>query len=239
MSNRERIVIYGALALLLSMSLATWSGNPAAAGPGDEALDLGPAERLTLIDGDKPLVLRNVSGRLSWSDSDHDRVYSLGFVHVGKALGQLLETELVTDEMTELEEEIRRVGDEITERVEAFRKENRDVGPDDPRAAELQRIFQELLQERDRWRMEGSRRMGLLRAQQIERAYRDFVAAVEVVADRRQIDLVLRFIPTANDFNAANPNQAFTGITSRIALTYPHGLDITDQVLEELALEVE
>jgi hypothetical protein len=242
MSNRERIVIYGAITLLLVINLAALTGSPgrrAAADPGDAGEGLGPAERLTLVNDGDPLVVRCEGGRLAWSESPHDRAYSIGFVHVGKALGPLLEAEHFVEEFTQLEEEIRRVDDEITERLAAFRRENQDVGRDDPKAAELQRVFQELLQERERWRMEGTQRLGLLRADQIERAYRDFVAAVEVVAERKRIDIVMRFIPTGNEFQAANPAQAYTGITSRIALKYPDGLDITDAILDELALEVE
>jgi hypothetical protein len=85
----------------------------------------------------------------------------------------------------------------------------------------------------------GSRQLGRLAAGQIERAYRDLIAAVEVVAERRRIDLVFRFIPTDNEFQAISPPQAYTGIHARIALKYPPGLDVTDEVMEELALEVE
>ena len=96
-----------------------------------------------------------------------------------------------------------------------------------------------MLQQREQWRVTGSRQLGLLAAGQVEKAYRDLIAAVEVVADRRRIDLVFRFIPTDNEFKALNPPQAYTGIHARIALKYPEGLDITDEVMEELALEVE
>ena len=72
---------------------------------------------------------------------------------------------------------------------------------------DVQRAYQELLQERERWRREGAKRLGKLAAEQIEQAYRDLVAAVEVVAERRDIDLVFRFIPTGNDFDAQSPAQ--------------------------------
>ncbi len=95
------------------------------------------------------------------------------------------------------------------------------------------------MQEYEQWRRERARRRGKLAAHQIEDSYRELVAAVEVVAERLDIDLVFRFIPTTNEFQALNPPQAYTAVRARLALKYPEALDITDQVLEELALEVE
>jgi hypothetical protein len=65
------------------------------------------------------------------------------------------------------------------------------------------------------------------------------IAAVDVVADRLGIDVVFRFIPTANDFQSFNSGQAYVSVRARIALKYPEALDITDEILEELALDVE
>jgi Skp family chaperone for outer membrane proteins len=182
-------------------------------------------------------VLRNRGERLAWSDSDHARMFSIGFVHVGRAVGPLLEADQYTEELTELGQELQKLDDELTQRMDAFLEEHREVTPDDPRAAGLQRTFQEMRQELERTRVEGSARVGKLQADQTERAYRDFVAAVEVVAQRRNIDIVFRFIPTANEFAAPNIGAAYTAIRARLALKYPDGLDITEEVLEELALD--
>ena len=99
--------------------------------------------------------------------------------------------------------------------------------------------FQAMIQQREQMRVVAARRLGQLASDHIELAYRDLVAAVEVVAARRNIDIVYRFIPTGNDFNAANPPQSYTGVRARIVLKYPEKLDVTDEVMEELALEVQ
>jgi Skp family chaperone for outer membrane proteins len=222
MNTRERIVIYAAMILL------------AADGAGD---GLGPAETLTLVEGEQQLVLRNRGERLAWSDSDHARAFSLGFVHVGRAVGPLLEAEQYQEELTRLAEELQERDTEMTERIAAFLQENRELQPEDPGAADLQRAYQGMLQELERVRREGAQRMERLQAEHVERAYRDFVAAVEVVAQRRQIDIVLRFIPTANEFQVQGLAAAYTAVRSRLAVKYPEALDITDEVLEELAVE--
>ncbi|MHC4416290.1 MAG: OmpH family outer membrane protein [Planctomycetota bacterium] len=242
MNTPERIVVYGALALLLGLNLSDGGGGggpSAVAGAGPSEEKLGPARSLTLTDEDRLLVLRNRAGRLAWADNDHARTLSIGFVHVGKAVGPLLDSEQYADERQRLEDEIKAIDEALTARIEAFREEHREVEPGDPEAEEVARQHQMLMQEFEQWRMERAQRLGKLAAEQIEDAYRDLVAAVEVVAERREIDLVFRFIPTDNDFLSLNPTQAYTAVRARIALKYPDGLDITDQILEELALEVE
>ncbi len=243
MKNRERIVIYGAMALLIALNIAVLAngrGSQAwAEGPAGRE-HLGPAGTLTLVDGeDDLLVLRNTDGRLAWADGNHARALSIAFVHVGKAMGPLLEAGEYQDEYGVLEVELRERDEELADALFAFREEHKDVTPDDPEAAGIQQAFQAMLQQREQLRVEGTRRLGALAAEHIERAYRDLVAAVEVVAGQRGIDLVYRFIPTGNEFKALGPPQAYTTIRARIALKYPPGLDITDEVMEELALEVE
>ncbi len=242
MNTRERIVIYGTLTLLLGINISaiTGGGGRRAVAADDPSADqLGPAEALTLVEKDHRLVLRNQAGRLSWGDSDHARAYSIGFVHVGKAVGPLLEAEQYAEERDQLEEEIRATDEELDASIAAFMEEHRDLDRDDPLAEDVARAYQQLVQERERWRLERARRRGRLAAEHIEDAYRDLVAAVEVVSERRNIDIVWRFIPTTNELQATNPVQAYTAIRARIALRYPEALDITDEVLQELALEVE
>jgi Skp family chaperone for outer membrane proteins len=240
MNNRERIAIYGALTLLALTNLAALcgqTGSLAAADPVTAGDQLGPAETLTLVEDEKQLVLRSRGNRLAWSDSDHARAYSIAFVHVGRAVGPLMEAQEYEEEVVRLQEELQGRDQEMTERIAAFQEENREVEPDDPRVPEIQRAFQMMLQQLERVRMEGAQRLDRLRAGHVEQAYRDLVAAVEVVAQRRQIDIVLRFVPTANDFQAQGLAAAYTGVRARVALKYPEALDITDAVLEELAIE--
>jgi hypothetical protein len=243
MSNRERIVIYAALALLAAMNIAVLAdgrgGSAWAQGPA-ELTHLGPAGSLTLAgDKDEPLVLRNANGRLSWSDTDYARSFSVAFAHVGQAMGPLLEADEYVDEYQELEAEFLERDKEVAEAIDAFRQEHQDITPDDPEMAQVHQTLQAMLQQREQMRVVAARRLGQLASDHIELAYRDLVAAVEVVADRRNIDIVYRFIPTGNDFNAANPPQSYTGVRARIVLKYPEKLDITDEVMEELALEVQ
>jgi Skp family chaperone for outer membrane proteins len=239
MRNRERIAIYGALLVLLAANigpLLAGNGSRAIADPGSPGEQLGPAETLTLVEGEKQLVLRSRDERLAWSDGAHARAFSIAFVHVGRAVGPLLEADQYRQELAQLTEELETRDREMTDRITAFLQENRALTPDDPQVAEAQRAYQGMLQELERVRREGALRLDRLRAEQLERAYRDFVAAVEVVAQRRQIDIVLRFVPTADEFEAQGLAAASTAVRARVAVKYPEAIDITDAVLEELAI---
>jgi len=243
MSNRERIVIYGAMALLAAMNIAVLAdgrgGSAWADGPAGQT-HLGPVGSLTLAGAeDELLVLRNAGGRLAWSDTDYARSFSVAFVHVGQPMGPLLEADEYVEEYRELEAEFLERDEAAAEAMDAFRKEHQDVAPDDPEMAEVQQAFQAMIQQREQMRALAGRRLSLLAAEHIERAYRDLVAAVEVVAARRGIDIVYRFIPTANEFKAVNRPQSYTVVRARVVLRYPPELDITDEVMEELALEVQ
>ena len=242
MNSNERIAIYGALAVLLALNLSTMLGlgSPGAIAEATSVEDeLGPAATLTLTDEDEPLVLRNTAGRLAWADNAHGRAYSVALMAPGKAMEPLLKADQFVEERQELDDELRTNDQEFQRRINAYRQQNADVTPDDPRAVEVQQTFQAMLAEYEQWRAEAKARMDQLTAGQVERAYRDMVAAVEVVAERKGIDIVYRFIPTAQEFGAVNPPQAYLATQQRLALVYPDALDITDAVLEELSVETE
>ena len=115
MNTRERIVIYGALALLGALNLSTvlGLGSPEAmAEPSAIADELGPATSLTLTGEAEPLVLRNNTGHLAWADNAHAQAYSVAFVAPGKAMGPLLEADQYTEEVQELQDELRAQGQE-------------------------------------------------------------------------------------------------------------------------------
>ncbi len=242
MNTRERIVIYSALALLGALNLSTvlGIGSPEAmADPSAIADELGPATSLILTGEDEPLVLRNSTGHLAWADNAHAQAYSVAFVAPGKAMDPLLRSEQYTEELQDLQEELRTKDQEFMRQIQAYEQQNAGITPDDPRAMEIQQTYEAMRTEYEQWRAKAGARMGQLTASHIEKAYRDMLAAVEVVAERHGIDIVFRFIPTADDFGAVNAPQAHLASRQRLALVYPEALDITDAVLEELSVETE
>ncbi len=234
MHRCERFVIYGALFLLgaanLALLLESQGAAAHAAAPASPG-SLGPAESLSLAGAGGDLVLRNRAGRLAWADSDHAQALSVGFVSVDKIVDLLMAAEKYVADRDRLQQEISLRDQDILGRMQAMQAQ--------PGFDATTPEAQQLGAEADRWRTERVQRLGQLAATQIEDAYRDLVAAVDVVADRRGIDLVFRFTPTAEPFEAPGPPAAYTAIRDRLVLRSPATLDITDAVLEELSLQTE
>jgi len=247
MNHRERFVVYSLLgALALSQAivlLSTGAGNAAYAKARAWFDELGPATSVTIVDEENSsapeIVLKNKDGKLRFGDSAHTTVFSVGFVHIGKALGQLMDSRSMKDARDRLDEETTAKDEELRNRVVAFQEEHKDVAADDPNIEQIRREYGSLMEEAQRWQMEKAGLREKLVAEQIEQAYRDVVAAVEVVADQEHIDIVYRFIPTDNPFETTSPAAAYDAIRARVAMKYPDGLDLTDKVLDELDLEIE
>jgi Skp family chaperone for outer membrane proteins len=214
------------------MVLLRQSGPAAAAAEPPGQARLGPAEALVLGARPDEVVLTARGGRLAWAQSDHAAAYSIAFVDVMRPIGPLLEEETYRQERRRLEQEIDAADQELARREAALRDAAGHIDPATPQA----RAF---LAERERWGIERARRMARLAASHIESAYREVVAAVEVVAQRRGVDIVWRFVPTAEPFDAFGGPQAYSAILNRTVLRYPEALDITDDVLKELAIDAD
>ena len=70
-------------------------------------------------------------------------------------------------------------------------------------------------------------------------AYEEIVTAVEVVAENKNVDMVLRFIAPDEPIETTSPDVAIMQIRLRTALTYPEGIDLTDDVFTELGLDAQ
>ena len=241
MSARERLIVYTLLALIAGWNVLVLAGRPrtaAYAAPAPRAADeLGPADSLRLAGDDADLVLRNRAGRLSWGEEPGDRTYSLAFVHIGRILVQLIDADELVEERQALLEELQESEEDFQERLDAIRRRVEELDPQGPEARESMEEGNRLLQEYRQWGAEAKARQGAQRADHFERVYRELVSAVNVVADRKSIDIVLRFIPPDLPFESSNPEMAMSTIRLRSALRFPDALDITPEVMEELALE--
>jgi Skp family chaperone for outer membrane proteins len=244
MNTRERIVIYSVLAVVLAINavvLTGHSGTPAFAEPLQNRLaELGPASKLILENADgKQIALHMEDGRLAWSEQPHDRTYSAAFVNIGKILRQLMQSEVYQEERQELMAELDEQEQDYRERLREIQSDAQDLDQESEEFQQAYERYMQLAEEYRAWQQEAIQRRGDLDAEHLERAYRELVVAVQVVADRKDIDIVYRFIPTDQEFESENPDQAMTEIRLRSALRYPDQLDMTDAVIEEMSLELD
>jgi Skp family chaperone for outer membrane proteins len=243
MRTTERAILYSLLLLLVAVNLPaivdtlTRPAHAAAA----FLEGLGPVESLTLAgdDGGKDIVLRNRKARLAWADDDYGAAYTVGFVHIGKVLNKLMQAEKLSDERQVLADELSKTDQEHRSELEALRKKAEAMDQDSADFKALMEEGNKRFQAYQEWLREAGRRTGKLQAEHLERSYRELVSAVEIVGDRKGIDMIFRFIPTSEAFESADPEGALNSIRFRTVVKYPEALDITADVLEELSLPLD
>ena len=246
MLRNERSILMAAVGLLAVLNLTLLiqhSGTNAVAD--DTATDapaLGPAATLELMDAsddDEELVLRNESGRIAWGKAPQHRVWSIGFVHIGPLLSQLMDSEEFKVEREDLAAEAKEREEEFSSQLDQIRADYEDAGEDEAAREEIGRRGQEVFQAFQAFQQEVEMLQQALAADQLERSYRELIAAVNAVADRMDIDIVKRFIPTEDEFQGVDISSAMQEIRLRPALRYPESSDISRDVQEELGLQDE
>lgn len=246
MFRNERTLLLSFVGLLTMLNFVLlMQGGPTTANADEaDSIDpvLGPAAGLTLTDTGEDgteMTLKNKDGHLSWGDEPQQVTFSEGYVHIGALLTQLMDSEQFEEERVELQAEIKERGDEYNEKLEEIQQEWEESAEDEAVQEEIRRRGQQLYQEYQQFQQQVDALQQGLTADQLERAYRDLVSAVNVVADRLKIDTVYRFIPTEDEFTSVTIDAAMMEIRLRSLLRYPDECNITSDVIEELNLNQE
>ena len=233
MSKQQRFVpeLFGAL-LIVGVISTSITGS-------DNSDKLGPIESLTIQGEDKELTITNSDGRLSWGDQKTSTVWSVGFMEVGKALSQLMKAEHFLDARETMEDELQETMSSARSSLDSLREEGQLLQPDDPSFPEMRQRWDRTYAEFQRHQKIAAKSRARLLAEQMESSYTEIVEAVNVVSERLNVDMVLKFIPPDGEFNLGNPDSVMSQIRLRIALRVPEGIDITDEVLAELGLDAQ
>jgi|TARA_B110000116_G_scaffold260546_1_gene263777 hypothetical protein len=200
---------------------------------------IGPVDSITLAGSDGDLTLRNAEKRIAWGEEKTSQAWSIGFMETGKALQQLMIADHFVEVRDELDDELENGIAVAREALDAIMERGRALEPDDPEAPKVRQEWDTAYRNFERLQQKGMKVRGELAAKQMEESYNEVLEAVNVVSDRLNIDIVLRFIPPDADFKDKNPESAMMQIRLRTALRLPEGVDITDEVLSELGLEVQ
>jgi hypothetical protein len=121
--------------------------------------------------------------------------------------------------------------------LDAISEEAKSIDPEDPNTHEIRQRWEQLYDKFQKLKKIGAEARGTLYAEQMQESYNEIIEAVNVVAERLNIDMVLRFIPPDGEFEQGNPDSTIMQIRLRTALRLPEGVDITDEVLAELGLD--
>lgn len=236
MRINSSIVAASVLSSLLTALLLTGIDRVATA-RGERVLEeLGPADAL-LLAGKDPLRLANADGRLSWSDQPGSRAYSLGTVHVGRILQALMASDKYKAEREEFHAARRAEGEEFEKRYKEMVEKIRGVDKDSPEFPALREELEAFQQEFTKWNVETDKQAKELVARHYQAAYSDLREAVEVVADRRKIDLVMRFIPPTEKLAPGDDGDIAQQLQARSFLRSPDSIDITEDIIAEMHLQ--
>lgn len=238
MLRTDRLLVVGSLALSAAAFVLALRG---AATPEAHAAtpfgigDLGPADALILSAGEGKDALRvsAMDGRIGWGDRATNRAWSIAAVDIDKIMKKLLDGASYLEKRDELRERIEKGEADFQKRAEEI-EQRFPIPAGGMPPAEGQQAFQALEQEYRQFRQGAIAESDKLTAEQFEAAYRELVAAVETVAEKEAIDLVFRFQPTADPFEAKAPAESVDRIRARTFLKYPSQVDITADVMKAL-----
>lgn len=219
------------------------SARPVTAQDPAPAVELGPADALLLAAPKgaaapgAPLAVRNAGGRISWGPDAGSRTYSIGVVHVDRVLKGLIQSDRFVSERMKFDETAKEGREAFERRFKAFEEKHPNPDPKSPDFPDIQREFAALQGEAQAWAAKTQDLQSRLAAEQVEKAYREMVTAVEVVADRRGVDLVYRFMPPSKPFDSMSLPDAMLQVQSRTLLRYPESVDLSDEVVRELGMK--
>ncbi|MDA1261410.1 MAG: OmpH family outer membrane protein [Planctomycetota bacterium] len=198
--------------------------------------DLGPADALVLS-GKSDLRITNADGRISWSDQPSSRTFSIATVHVGRILGALLQSDKYTSEKSELSSQMEKKAEEFEARYTAMLEKAKGIDKDSPEFPTAREEFESFQQEYAAWNSEVEKLMSEMSTRHYQTAYADLREAVEVVSDRRKIDLVMRFIPASDKIVSGDELSIGQQLMARTFLRSPDSIDITEDILTEMNLQ--
>ena len=201
---------------------------------------LGPASELVLEGADtKTITVKVDDNHLAWGTAATHRLYSEGYVSIGGLLDALMATDSFIEERKQLSEQVQGDEQRISAAIEAIRNQIDGLTEDDPARPGLIEEGRALFQQRQSFLQTAQQAQSKLAGEQLERAYRELIDAVKIVAESKKIDIVHRFIPTDDDFKGTGHAEALTEIRLRNLLVYPEALDVTSEVADELGVEVD
>ena len=205
----------------------------------DETGVMGPIDRIVLEGNNNPIDISNREGRISFGESNTSTVWSIAFMEVGKALSQMMEASHYVDAREELRIKIENQLLDARKILDGIMEEARQISNDSEQSLIIRQRWDQAMKDFQKLQQIAAEQQGRLFSSQMIEAYQEIVGAVEVVAERNKVDIVLRTISTTEPIETTNPDAAIMQIRLRSALTYPESIDLTDEILIELGLDAE
>ncbi len=224
--------------ILLGVTATLLLQQPAAEAEFNGPVPLGPASEVVLEAEAKTVTLKLEDGHVAFGDSPSHRIYSEGWVSIGPLLEGIMDNETFIQEREELSTSLQADEAKLNAAFAALQAEAEGLEPDDERLVALGEQHRDLMQQRQAFMQMAQQAMNGLNGTHLEKAYRELVDAVKIVAESKSIDIVHRFIPTDEPFTGKSAQEALMEVRMRNLLVYPDGLDLTADVADELGVEL-
>ncbi len=198
--------------------------------------DLGPADAL-LLSGKDQLRVTNDAGRIAWGTDASSRAFSFGTVHVGRILTAALESEKYSREREEFEGSMKDKREDFDRRYKELVEKARATDRESPEFPAVREQFEAFQKEFAEWSQAAETEQQTMVARHYDGAYSQIREAVEVVAEKRHIDLVMRFVPPAQPLSPAPETELSQQLQARTFLRTPDSIDLTEDILSEMNLK--
>lgn len=248
MHKLHLVLIYSLLVFVLADRIPDLlaPGQPLALAQTAEAPNrIGPAAALELIDvdddadddgEDKRLVVRNDAGRIAWGEHPTSRALSMAVVQAGPIVKDMLMRPQFAEELKVLQREsddeqnawVTKMGD-VSKKLEGLNRSS-------PEYRQIYDEYQRLHKEYTTWRDSFIKRRDAVAAKQVTAVYDELVAAVDIVAKRLDIDIVMQARSPSDELSQTDYSKAGWDIALRTILKFPESIDITEQVRDELGI---
>jgi Skp family chaperone for outer membrane proteins len=151
-------------------------------------------------------------------------------------VNELMRSERFTDAMEELRDEYQQQLEDIEEQMEELRNQFEDAGPDDPRAQEGFNKYRDLGMQGMDLQRELSQAVNQLQAEQIVEAYTQVRAAAKEIAEDLGYDYLIAAAGEDEELPSIDPQLTLRQMLARPCVLWPDGVDITDEVRDDLNL---
>lgn len=242
MDKIRNLMVYGTLATLIIIQFARQPASESAQAAARSAADktiLGPADFIELIDENGEIVkLRAAKGRIAWSDHRSGRALSVAFVQVIEVIQKAMDTEEMRALAKSKTEEHDNRYREYAAKFEEFKKRTEGLGTSDPRYREIYAEYQALTKEYEAWTQSEKQETNRLHLVALTKGRADFQAAIEVVAKRMDIDVVLQSHSPTEKLDD-DYSRATYDLQGQDVVHYPDAIDITTDVCKELGITLD
>ncbi len=165
-----------------------------------------------------------------------DAEHPIAICSIPMLVNEVMRSDRFTAPMEEMQEDYRAQFEAIEEEATEIRDSSQGLDPSSPAYQEAGRRHQALFRKASELEREMSQRMAQLTAEQIVDAYTQVRAAAKEIAEDLGYEYLIAAASEDEELPKVNPDQTLRQMLARPCVLWPDGVDITDEVRDDLNL---